>query len=51
MVVKHWKGVAQRGGGGPIPRNIRGQAGWALSNLIELKMALLIVWGVGLDGL
>ena len=39
--------VAQRGSGGPIPRNIQGQVGWALSNPIQLKMSLLAAWGLG----
>jgi len=39
--------VAQRGSGGPIPRNIQGQVGRALSSLIYLKMSLLTAGGLG----
>ena len=41
--------VAQRGGGCPIPGDSQGQAGGALSTLIELQASLFI--GVGPNGL
>jgi len=28
-VVKHWKQVAQRSWGCPLPRSVQGQAGWS----------------------
>ena len=43
--------VAQRGGGRPIPGDIQGQAGGALSTLMELRVSLFIAGGVGPDGL
>lgn len=37
--------VMQRGGEFPIPGNIQGQVGQALSNLVRLKVSLLLAAG------
>ena len=43
--------VAQRGGGCSTPGNIQDLVGRSLSNLVQLKMSLLIAGGLGLDEL
>ncbi|KAK4815720.1 hypothetical protein QYF61_006758 [Mycteria americana] len=50
-VVKHWKRLPREVVDAPSLETLKVRLGRALSNLIQLKMSLLIVGGVGLDDL
>jgi len=50
-VVKHWHRLPREVVEAPSLEKSKASLGGALSNLIQLKMSLLIVGGVGLDGL
>jgi len=45
------KQVAQRGSGGPIPRNLEGQVGWGSEQADLVKDVPVHCKGVGLDDL
>jgi len=50
-VVKHWNRSPREVIGAQPLETLTVRLDGALSSLIELKMSLLIVWGIGLDHL